>query len=590
MRTFLMTMLVGSLAWSAYAVEFWSPEEQVTNSSVWAHNGAEAVGPNGTLHMLTCDCRTGIPHIYYQRKPDNSASWSAFAVLSLESSGTVVAGRSAICTDANQGVYAVWEEYYGGTASIYFRRSTDDGLTWSSRVKVGDTGSNLINAAYPDVVVDLQGVLHLAWLQIGQTATAGQVMYRKGSLDGSTLSPAAALSGTQAAAFKLAVGGTAIFAAYQETSGAFQQVKFKISRDNGDSWGNAQLLATSTATNGFTPWIWADSSDNLYATWTQGSGSVGTQVMFRYYDHQTGLANDVVIPTTSAGTCFSPRIVAQGNKTVAAWINNNGGNLQTRMNVSSDLGLSWGASDGGFAAGNQASEPWLINDRGNVHLFYTYVDSQGNTAISGQVRHTLRDDLAPPAPQITSATHPSANASGNNHPVFSWNAPDNAGGIGIQGYALLLDEQPTTDPGNMLVKSGQETTADFAYVANGVHYFHLRAVDWLGNTGTAGHYAILVDNQSFFPGDQVWVAPSPVRNGRLNLHYFLTKTADVNVAFFDAAGRKIGSQNLGSNVGVNQQSLDISDWVNGVYFYKFTVRENAQGQVARVTKSFAVVK
>jgi hypothetical protein len=590
MKTFYISIFLLGLVPGVFALPYWGAEEQITNSSVWVHNGAEAAGPAGTLHMLTLDCRTGIPHVYYQRKPDGSASWSPFTLLSLESSGDVVAGRSAICTDSAQGVYAVWEEYYGGTSSIYFRRSTDDGLTWGSRVKVGDTGSNLVNAAYPDVLVDHQGVLHIGWLQINQTATTGQVMYRKGSLDGLTLSNALGLSGTQAAAFKLAAGGTTVFAAYQELTGALQQVKFKSSGDNGATWGNAQTLASSAATNNLAPWVWADTADNLYSTWTQGTGAVGTQVMFRYNDHATGFASDIIIPTTSAGSCYNPHITVQGNEILVSWVNNNGGNMQVRENFSVDKGLTWAAQDGGFASGNQASEPLLLNDRGNLHLFYTYVDSQSNTATSGQVRHALRDDVAPPAPKISSTTHPSTNASGNNHPVFSWNAPDNPGGIGIRGYALTFDDQPATDPGAVVVKQAQETSADFANVSNGVHYFHLRAVDLLGNTGTAGHYTVLVDNNSFFPGDQVWAAPSPVRNGHLNLHYFLTKNADVNLAFFDAAGRQIGSQSPKSSVGVNTLSLNISDWVNGTYFFRFTVRESTQGQVAVVTKPFAVVK
>lgn len=590
MKTVLSVIVFLGLVPGVFALPYWGPEEQVTNSSVWVHNGAEVSGPGGTLHMLTLDCRTGIPHVYYQRKPDGSASWSAFTVLSLESSGDVVAGRSALCTDSGQGVYAVWEEYYGGTSSIYFRRSTDDGVTWGNRVKVGDTGSNVVNAAYPDVAVDRQGVLHIAWLQIAQTATAGQLMYRKGSLDGLTLSDAAALSGTQAMAFKLAAGKTQLFAAYQETSGGFQQVKFKSSSNNGLSWGNAQTLASNVSANNLAPWVWADAADNLYSVWTQGTGLVGTQVMFRYNDHATGFTSDISIPSTSAGTCYSPRITVQGNEVLVSWVNNNGGNKQIRVNFSTDKGTTWNALDGNFASGNQASEPMLLNDRGNLHLFYTYVDAFGNTATSGQVHHAQRDDLAPPQPQITSATHPSPNASGNNHPSFSWTAPDNPGGIGIQGYALVFDDQPATDPGTVLSKQALETSADFSKVGNGLHYFHLRAIDLLGNAGVPGHYAVRVDNNSFFPGDQVWAAPSPVRHGHLNLHYFLTENADVNLAFFDAAGRQISSQNPQSLPGVNVLTLDISDWVNGAYFYRFTVRESAQGQVAVVTKAFAVVK
>jgi hypothetical protein len=593
-RSLGMALALGVIAAAPlWADTSWGPEEQVTNSSKSAHNGAEAVDPAGTLHMLTVDDRTGIPCIFYQHKPDGASAWSSQTVLSHDANVAIQAGACALGTDRGQGVYAVWEETYNGGTSLYFRRSTDDGLTWGDAVLVAEPEGTTTNACFPSVAVDKNGTLHLTWLVALKGQEKGRLMYRKGSADGLTLSTPLRLESFSEAVSgpKLAAGGNQLLLYFQETdsdSGSdYEQIKYLPSQDFGDHWSSAVPL-TDVAQHAQCrqPSLVFDTQDNFYCVWSQESGSVKS-VAYRYSDHVSGLAQDVQLPT-AGGTVINPVVATRSGLVVVAWGLNNTGNWRLQMASSSDQGATWTAASG-TTQGDGVDTPCLVNDRDNFHLFYSF-DAGDDPDHPFQVRHLLRDDTAPPAPVIHSATHPTADASGNNRPSFTWTGPDNAGGIGVAGYALLLDAQAATDPGNTQTCTAAQTALNYGEIPNGAHYLHLRTIDLLGNLGAPAHYALDVDNRGFLPADQAWVAPSPIRTGRAQLHYFLTEAADVKVEFFDGTGRKLGGQTLPGEVGVNLVSLTLSDWVNGTYFFRVTGRALAHGQEAAVTKPFMVVR
>jgi hypothetical protein len=573
-RILAWTLLLSCLPAVVSAAPYWSPETQLTNSSSWAHNEDEAVGPTGTLHMLTLDNRTTLPAAYYQRKPDSSPNGSSFVVLSSQTGG-VQTNRSVLCTDNGQGVYAVWEEYYGLDIHIYFRRSLDDGLTWQDAVLVAGSTTAAAQATYPSIMVD-KGLLHLLWYD----QYTGQVLYRKGPADGSTLSTPLALNVSgQAEAPNLAISGNGIVAYWQDPS--LEKIKYVQSADSGESWFNAQTLGNADNNNCSAPKLVIDANQNLYAVWSQPD-----QVVFQKVDAVLGALSPMTV-STQPGTSFQqPTLAVWGGKIVVAWIFNESGNMQIRMNTSSDSGKTWG-TDAGFDTRGSVQRPRLVADRGNFHLFYDKGDAGPDR---NQVWHVLRDDLGPLPVKVKSSSHPNPDNSGNNLPMFSWTANDNPGGIGLLGYAVTFDTRPDTDPGTTIQYGPDQTSQTFSTSGNGVYYFHIRALDQLMNPGDVTHFQVGIDNHSLLPEDQVWIAPAPVRNGRFNLHFFLTKSADIKLDFFSSTGLKITSQTLSGTTGINRLVLDIRDWVNGTYFYRVTARAQDNGDQAMVKRAFGVLQ
>ncbi len=100
------------------------------------------------------------------------------------------------------------------------------------------------------------------------------------------------------------------------------------------------------------------------------------------------------------------------------------------------------------------------------------------------------DHTAPPIAELASSTHPDPGAwYSSNAPAFSWSASDDSN---IAGYKWVMDQSPTGEP-----PAGYpypNTTKTYAGIAEGVRYFHVRAVDRAGNWGVTRTMAVRIDS------------------------------------------------------------------------------------------------
>ncbi len=96
----------------------------------------------------------------------------------------------------------------------------------------------------------------------------------------------------------------------------------------------------------------------------------------------------------------------------------------------------------------------------------------------------------PGAPVVSSPTHPDpALWYNHNAPTFNWTTPPS--GAGINGYSYVLDQTPDTEPDLTADTTGNSRS--YTNIADGVWYFHVRAVDNAGNWGSAGHFRVNID-------------------------------------------------------------------------------------------------
>ena len=147
----------------------------------------------------------------------------------------------------------------------------------------------------------------------------------------------------------------------------------------------------------------------------------------------------------------------------------------------------------------------------------TAVDTDGNeTDHSREVSATpFADTTPPPAPTITSPTHPDQDEwYSNNDPTFNWSEPDDPSGIA--GYSFVLDQTADTTPDETIDTT--ECTKSYTDVADGIWYFHVRAVDGAGNWGPADHYRVKIRTvfptaEITYPGDGAAIRGSVVIRG-----------------------------------------------------------------------------
>ncbi|MCD6318663.1 carboxypeptidase regulatory-like domain-containing protein, partial [Candidatus Aerophobetes bacterium] len=101
-----------------------------------------------------------------------------------------------------------------------------------------------------------------------------------------------------------------------------------------------------------------------------------------------------------------------------------------------------------------------------------------------------KDTTPPPAPVISSSTHPDENKwYNNNDPVFTWTEPQDPSGIA--GYSYSLNKTPTSTPNTTVDTTAR--TISYTNIQDGSWYFHVRAEDSAGNWGPANHYTVRID-------------------------------------------------------------------------------------------------
>ncbi len=103
------------------------------------------------------------------------------------------------------------------------------------------------------------------------------------------------------------------------------------------------------------------------------------------------------------------------------------------------------------------------------------------------------DNTPPPAPIISSSTHPDENTwYYSSNPSFTWTTPPDTSGIA--GYSYLIDNSSNTTPDTIMDTSGN--AASGSNLAAGEWYLHVRALDNADNWGVADHFRVRIKANS----------------------------------------------------------------------------------------------
>ncbi len=144
---------------------------------------------------------------------------------------------------------------------------------------------------------------------------------------------------------------------------------------------------------------------------------------------------------------------------------------------------------------------WIVDSGGDVTEF----DENNNKAYKSSYQ-LIVDVTNPPAPTISSASHPDANEWYNDgNPLFTWTTPPDTSGVDCYSYTLDQSSITTLDT----ECDTTENSVWYSDVSDGIWYFHVRAKNNAGNWGSADHYKVTIDTanpegwQNFNPTD--WV-------------------------------------------------------------------------------------
>lgn len=133
----------------------WNEDVRLTNDGGFSY--APSLYSNGVfVHVTWSDEADGDEEIFYKRSQDHGLNWDESMRLT-KSSGY----SQWPCVSGNaSNVYVVWHDARDLESEIYFKSSTNNGLTWSADRRLTNNGS----ISWSPTLTVSNSILHIAWM------------------------------------------------------------------------------------------------------------------------------------------------------------------------------------------------------------------------------------------------------------------------------------------------------------------------------------------------------------------------------------------------------------------------------------------
>src|SRR5216684_2831060 len=237
-----------------------SAPKNVSNNVDYSLTPQMAADTSGNINAVWEDDTANNSNILFSRSMDGGVTFSTPTNVS-KSSGFSFSPRIAV--DTNGGVNVVWVDNTPGHQTIFFSRSTDGGVTFSTPVNISNDPSDSAN---PQIAVDATGNISVVWEN--DTINLG-VFYAHSTDGGVSFSSRLPLTTNTNGSFgpQLAVdaNGNISVVCVDNSPGHFA-IFFTRSSDNGTTFSTAKGIS-NTSGDSANPQLAVDASGNVHVVW-----------------------------------------------------------------------------------------------------------------------------------------------------------------------------------------------------------------------------------------------------------------------------------------------------------------------------------
>lgn len=447
------------------------------------------------------------------------AQWAADLRLTNNSSNSYTPLNNARCIAVSgQLVFTVWYDNRDGNYEIYFKRSTDAGLTWSAD---GRLTNDTARSEYP-VIEIASGVIHVFWRDLRDGNS--EVYYKRSTNGGNSWGTDVRLTNnSESSEFPSASSdGNTIIVTWFDSRDGNQEIYIKRSTDAGVNWGSDVRLTNNFAISDY-PSI-SSAGSIFHMVWREFRDGP-PQI---YYKRSTDAGNTWGADTRIVNTVYNaeyPSISAFGSIVNVTWSDDRNTDIELYQKRSTDGGTTWnsdarmtnspGNSDYSSvtASGVYVHIVWQDDRDGNLEIYYKQSTNSGST--------------------WGTDTRLTNNSSGSYQPS-----------IGVSGQVIHLVWEDTRD-GNSEIYYKRNPTGNPT-----------------GITNTGGELP-----ETFSLAQNY---PNPF-NPVTGFEFRIAESGLVKISVYDALGREVETLvNNELNPGTYKAEWDASKHNSGVYFYRLT--------------------
>jgi len=472
------------------------------------------------------------------------AQWSSDVRLTNNGANSYTSWNSqrSIAVSGNY-VHVVWHDERDGNSEIYYKRSTDNGVTWGNDTRMtNNTGFS----GFPSVTA-IGNYVYIVWLDNALDNNYEIYCYYSTN-NGTSWSSFIRLTNNSASSEYpcVSASGSYVHVVWHDNRDGNYEIYYKRSTDNGVTWGNDTRMTNNSGASEF-PSI-ATLLNYVYIVWQDNTLDNNTEI-YCYYSTNNGTSwSSFIRLTNNPAASERPCVSAAGNDVHVVWHDKRDGTYEEiYYKRSTNNGVNWGSdtrmtNNSAFstfpsivALGNYVGLVWEDNSVDNNYEIYHYFSYDRGTTWSNYVRLT-------------------------NNPFSSVDPHIAAFGSGV--HVVWRDDRD----GNNEIYYKRNPTGTTAVQSSG--------------TEIPGDYRL---SQNY---------PNPF-NPVTMIEFDIPKSSYVRLKVYDILGREISrvvDQML--EAGRYTVDFDASELSSGTYFYRIEASDASAGsaQLFRDVRKMVVVK
>lgn len=349
----------------------WQPELRLTNDTLYSaasENNAWSVAASGdTIHVVWTSAVyiSTFSEIYYKRSTDGGLTWEANILIANQNSP----GPAAVSVSGKE-VHIIWTQTPSSQHyDIYYRRSTDGGGSWLPPVSIFTGGESLYQS-----ISSSGNVVIVSWSE-EQANNSSEIYMRNSTTGGNSWGSATRLTNVNSIKTypSASISGQTVNIVWQDDRDANineSEIFLKRSTTGGNSWG-PDIRLTNAPGYSWHPSI-ASVGSTVHVVWEDRRNGLQSHDIYykRSSDNGVNWSNDIRISSTTAAQY--PSVSAEGGNVHIIWQDSPFFDNDIYHRYSVNDGVSWGNT---------------------LSLTFNAEDQKGpSVSVSGSVVHTVWTD------------------------------------------------------------------------------------------------------------------------------------------------------------------------------------------------------
>jgi len=358
---FLLSQLIGAQTWTA--------DKRLTWTSGWSFTPDIAVDSSNNIHVVWDDFSSGASEIYYKKSTDGGLTWST-KQLTWNSVGN---SAPAIAIASTDHIHVVWGGRRTGNFEIYHKKSTDGGTNWTTKRLTWNSGFSW----HPDIAIDSSDNIHVVWYD--DTSGNYEIYHKKSTDDGASWTTKRLIWNSNHSWYPaMAIDSSDnIHVVWEDSTPGNWEILYKRSTNGGVSWTTKRL--TWNAEHSRHTAIAVDSSNHIHVVWEDYSPLNSETFYKKSTDGGTTWTTKRL--TWNAGGSRQPAIVIDSSKNIhIVWPDSTPGNIEIFYKRSTNGGANWTTKRLTWKSGESNFPAIATDSSDDVHLVWGD-DTPGNFEI-----------------------------------------------------------------------------------------------------------------------------------------------------------------------------------------------------------------